>query len=80
MSSAARRFCPDVCGVLLTGIGRDGAQGIVEIRNGGGLTVAQDEETSVVFGMPKAAIESGKVDIVLPDSAIRAELAALVAR
>jgi two-component system, chemotaxis family, protein-glutamate methylesterase/glutaminase len=80
MIAAARRFCPDVCGVLLTGIGRDGAQGIVEIRNGGGLTIAQDEETSVVFGMPKAAIESGKVDHVLPDSAIRSELAALVAR
>jgi two-component system chemotaxis response regulator CheB len=78
MRSIARRFCPAVCGVLLTGIGRDGAAGMAEIRDAGGFTVAQDEETSVVFGMPKAAIETGKVDVILSDSSLRIELAALV--
>jgi two-component system, chemotaxis family, protein-glutamate methylesterase/glutaminase len=78
MSSVAQRFCPDVCGVLLTGIGRDGAAGIGEIRDAGGFTMVQDEETSVVFGMPRAAIATGKVDAVLSDSLLRVEIAQLV--
>ena len=49
-----------------------------EIKERGGFTIAQDEETSVVFGMPRAAIATGKVDIVLSDFAIGSELAALV--
>jgi two-component system chemotaxis response regulator CheB len=78
MSSVARRFSPDVCGVLLTGIGSDGARGMQDIKECGGFTIAQDEETSVVFGMPRAAIATGRVDIVLSDSAICSELAALL--
>jgi len=65
MSSIARRYGPEACGALLTGIGQDGARGMAEIRDRGGLTLAQDEATSVVFGMPKAAIATGKVDVVL---------------
>ncbi|WP_242392330.1 chemotaxis-specific protein-glutamate methyltransferase CheB [Anaeromyxobacter oryzisoli] len=64
--SAARAYGARCCGVLLTGMGRDGADGLKAIRDRGGLTVAQDEATSVVFGMPKAAIELGAVDRVLP--------------
>ncbi len=64
--SAARRYGARVCGVLLTGMGRDGAEGLKAIRNAGGPTVAQDEATSAVFGMPRAAIELGAVDRVLP--------------
>jgi two-component system chemotaxis response regulator CheB len=64
--SAARAYGPRVCGVLLTGMGRDGAEGLKAIRTGGGPTLAQDEATSAVFGMPRAAIELGAVQRVLP--------------
>jgi two-component system chemotaxis response regulator CheB len=52
--------------VVLTGMGRDGAAGLLELKRAGARTIAQDEATSVVFGMPKAAIETGAVDLVLP--------------
>jgi len=78
--SVARRFGPDACGILLTGLGRDGARGMAAIKEAGGHTVAQDERTSVVFGMPKAAILTGKVDLVLPDSLIRLHVTRIVPR
>ncbi len=64
--------------VLLTGMGRDGAQGLKKIREAGGKTIAQDEETSAVFGMPKVAIELGGVDMVLPLPAIAGEIVRLL--
>ena len=53
-------------GVILTGMGSDGARGMGIIREKGGITLAQDEETSVIFGMPKVAIKNGVVDKVVP--------------
>jgi two-component system chemotaxis response regulator CheB len=73
-SSAARTFGGAAAGVLLTGMGRDGAQGLLEMRVAGALTIAQDEATSVVFGMPKAAIEIGAAAKVLPIDLIAAAL------
>ena len=64
--SAARTYGARVCGVILTGMGRDGAEGLKAIKDAGGPTLAQDEATSAVFGMPRAAIELGAVDRVLP--------------
>jgi two-component system chemotaxis response regulator CheB len=58
-----------VCAIL-TGMGRDGAEGLRQVRARGGYVVAQDEETSVVFGMPKVAIELGLVNTIQPLSAI----------
>ena len=66
MESAAREYKRDAVGVLLTGMGNDGAKGMKAIKDAGGSTIAEDESTCVVFGMPKAAIETGCVDEVLP--------------
>lgn len=52
--------------LLLTGMGRDGAQGLLKIRNSGGRTIAQDEQSSIVWGMPKEAIELGAAEFILP--------------
>lgn len=64
--SAAQVAGPDAVGVLLTGMGQDGAEGLLELRRSGARTVAQDEATSVVFGMPREAISRGAADEVLP--------------
>ena len=63
--SAAQVAGANVMGVLMTGMGDDGARGLLEIREMGGFTIAQDEETSVVFGMPKEAIELGAAQKVV---------------
>jgi two-component system chemotaxis response regulator CheB len=66
MISAAEQFGSRTIGVLLTGIGDDGRDGMKEIRNRGGKTLAQDEVTSTVFEMPRTAIDAGVIDEVLP--------------
>jgi len=66
MESAARAYGKSALGVLLTGIGSDGARGLKAIKEAGGSTIAEDQSTCVVFGMPKAAIELGCVDEVVP--------------
>jgi two-component system chemotaxis response regulator CheB len=66
MRSAAETVTDPLVGVVLTGMGEDGAAGIEAIGTAGGHTVAQDEATSAVFGMPKRAVETGHVDEVLP--------------
>ena len=64
--SVARDFAGECAACLLTGMGRDGAEGLLAIRRAGGTTLAQDEATSVVFGMPREAILLGAADRVLP--------------
>jgi len=64
--SVARSAGSNAIGVLLTGMGADGAKGLLEMHEKGAYTLAQDEETCVVFGMPKEAIRLGAVDDVVP--------------
>jgi two-component system chemotaxis response regulator CheB len=64
--SAAQAAGPNAVGVILTGMGDDGAAGLLELREAGAHTIAQDEATSVVFGMPKEAIARGAACEVLP--------------
>jgi two-component system chemotaxis response regulator CheB len=64
--SASGIFGAKLLGVVLTGMGNDGARGTAIIKDGGGQAIAEAEETSVVFGMPKEAIATGKVDKVVP--------------
>ncbi|MDK2871614.1 MAG: two-component system, chemotaxis family, protein-glutamate methylesterase/glutaminase [bacterium] len=66
MSSVADLFKGRVVGVVLTGMGRDGANGLRKIKEYGGVTIAEDKSTCVVFGMPKVAIEEGAADVVAP--------------
>lgn len=66
-----------ILGVLLTGMGSDGAAGIVHIKSIGGTTIAQDEESSVIYGMPKVAQETGCVDYAMSPTQIRERLIAL---
>jgi two-component system chemotaxis response regulator CheB len=74
MESAAKVYAGSTVGVILTGMGRDGADGIKAIKESGGMTIAQSPETCVVFGMPKEAIELGVVDKILPVEKIGGEL------
>ncbi|MBI5815381.1 MAG: chemotaxis response regulator protein-glutamate methylesterase [Nitrospinae bacterium] len=66
MKSVAREAGANAIGVILTGMGFDGAAGLLEMRKAGARTVAQDEETSVVFGMPKVAYEKGAAESLQP--------------
>lgn len=75
--SAAEAYGRSAMGVLLTGMGRDGATGLRRLREVGALTVAQDEATSVIFGMPGEAVRLGAAEYVLPPEHIAAMIRSL---
>jgi two-component system chemotaxis response regulator CheB len=72
--SVARNAGGNALGIIMTGMGDDGAAGMLEMRTAGARTVAQDEESCVVFGMPKEAIKRGGVERTLPLSAMAQEI------
>jgi two-component system, chemotaxis family, protein-glutamate methylesterase/glutaminase len=75
--SVAHAYGASSLAVILTGMGDDGVAGLRAIRLAGGQVIAQDEKTSIVFGMPGAAIAAGLTSIVLPIEAIASRLVAL---
>ena len=76
--STARYAGANAIGVILTGMGADGAVGLLEMKNMGAGTIAQDEKTCVVFGMPKEAIKLGAADKILPLEKIASEIMRMV--
>jgi two-component system chemotaxis response regulator CheB len=78
--SVATVFGAGAVGVVLTGLGRDGADGLREIHEAGGIGIAQDRETATIYGMPGAAVEAGGVDVVLPIGRIAARVSLELAR
>jgi two-component system, chemotaxis family, protein-glutamate methylesterase/glutaminase len=80
LRSVAEEFRNQAIGLLMTGMGDDGAEGMGAIKKHGGLTIAQSEDSCVVFGMPKAAIERGYVSRVISLDVLAATLQAVCAR
>jgi two-component system chemotaxis response regulator CheB len=72
--SVAKSAGSNALGIIMTGMGNDGARGLLQMRQAGARTVAQDEATCVVFGMPKEAIKLGGIDRVLPVQSIAKEI------
>jgi two-component system, chemotaxis family, protein-glutamate methylesterase/glutaminase len=72
--SVARYAAANAVGVIMTGMGDDGSQGMLEMKQAGAFTIAQDEATCIVFGMPKEAIKKGAVDKVVPLNNIAGEV------
>ncbi len=74
MKSVAKYVGKNALGVVLTGMGKDGAEGLLEMKNAGAYTVVQNEETCVVYGMPGAAVALGAADKILPLDRIAGDL------
>ncbi|MBS3946679.1 MAG: chemotaxis response regulator protein-glutamate methylesterase [Dethiobacter sp.] len=80
MKAMASVYKNDALGVILTGMGKDGAEGMIAIKRQGGMTMAQDEATAVIFSMPRAAIQAGVVDRILPLGEMSGMITALCRR
>ncbi len=78
MKSVKQTTGDNIIGIIMTGMGKDGTEGISHIKSIGGETYAQDEKTSIIWGMPKAAIGTGQIDHVLSPDGIRNKLVSLL--
>lgn len=64
--SGAKVYGENLLGIILTGMGRDGAEGVIEVKKAGGVTISEDESTCIIYGMPKAAYDTNMIDEVIP--------------
>ena len=80
MDSVLKIYGADTIGVLMTGIGDDGADQMVAIKQAGGHTIAESEQTAVVYGMPREAVERGGACVVAPSHEVAAEILKAVRR
>ncbi|GJL62223.1 MAG: chemotaxis response regulator protein-glutamate methylesterase [Nitrospirales bacterium] len=80
MESAVKSFGSSLIGVVLTGMGNDGAKGMQAIKAAGGCTLVQNEETCIVYGMPKAVLEAGHAEAVVPISSMTSEIMKRISR
>ncbi len=80
LESAVELFNDRLVAVILTGMGKDGMEGTLLVKEHGGAVVAQDEQSCAVFGMPSAVIKSGASDVVLPIKSIAGHLSGLARR
>lgn len=78
MSSGATVYGPNTVGVILTGMGRDGANGMALVKKKGGRTIAEHESTCVVYGMPKVVIDNGNADRVVPLERVAQEIMKMI--
>jgi two-component system chemotaxis response regulator CheB len=78
MQSVAKVYGPRSLGVVLTGMGSDGVEGLGAIRRTGGHTLAESEQSCIIYGMPKAAVEAGVVDVSVPLERVADEILAAV--
>lgn len=76
--SASKVYASHLLSVVLTGMGKDGAEGTANIKKSGGITISEDKSTCTIYGMPKAAFETGMVDMVLPLDEIAPNIIKLV--
>ncbi|MDQ7082419.1 MAG: chemotaxis response regulator protein-glutamate methylesterase [Aquificota bacterium] len=80
LASSAKVFGSDTIGVVMTGMGNDGAKGIVEVKKVGGVTVAEDPNSAILWAMPESAIKTGCVDYVVPKEEMANLLVKLVSK
>jgi two-component system chemotaxis response regulator CheB len=74
MEAVLKTYGKKTVGVLMTGMGSDGADAMLNIRKAGGRTIAESEETAIVFGMPQEAIKNGGAEIIAPSYRIAEEI------
>ena len=77
-NSAIKVYGGNLVSAVLTGMGRDGAEGTSNIKDSGGITISEDKSTCTIYGMPKAAFETGKVDLVVPQNEIATNIIKIV--
>lgn len=77
-NSAIKVYGGNLISVILTGMGKDGADGTSNIKDSGGITISEDKSTCTIYGMPKAAFETGKVDLVAPLNEIASRIIKMI--